>query len=379
MNARRALVALLALVPGCAGHRHPRTDLPPAVGAYRYSGEPDRDPALEQLFAKLAAGNTAGLTDSPIVARRGPWLLAAWDRFVEQVARGPEPDRGARDADRTLREAARAVTDQLATLGLGYYLDAARGAVLVYRVEQVSFVHVGHDRRRILELRRLGGEERHFLGMQSELLGDPVVMLDQIDDFVATHVAPVLAGGRYDLGDFGRLGAAAGAAIRAELAVRGETPAELVLASVRRHEARHGMDLERDPLRMPPQLATVLGGHGAGDAFALRARAELAAYTTQIASDPAIPQLALWNLASLALRRDRWGSPESYVAVVVIEGLVRHTGGGLHLPSVRGGQLDKRQLAEIALPLASLPDDQLRTAARELWKDLYDEPFLLVQ
>jgi hypothetical protein len=391
---RRALiaVAVLAVLPAWyavthAGHGRTRTDLPPAVGAYRYSGEPDRDPELERLLLRLASNDTAGLAGSPIVARRGPWLLAAWDRFAALLARGPALDQSGRDADRELRAAARAVTDQLATLGLGYYIDAApHGTVLVYRVEQVSFVHVGHERRRILELRRLDRHEGdvHVLGMQSELLGDPVVMLDQIDDFVATHLAPVVAGGRYDLGDdsasMRHLGVAAGAAIRTELAARSETLGELVLACVRRHEARHGMDLERDtPLRMPTALATVLGGHGGGDAFALRARAELAAYTTQIASDPAIPQLALWNLASLALHRDRWGSPESYVAVVVIEGLARHAGGGLRLPSVRGGQLDKRQLAEVALPLASLPDDQLRAAARALWQELYDEPFLLVQ
>jgi len=237
----------------------------------------------------------------------------------------------------------------------------------------------------VLELRRLDrlDAERTLLGMQSELLGDPVVLLDQIEDFVSDRLAPVLAGSGYALGDdtasVRRLGAAAGAAVRAELSVSREPVADLVVATVRRHEARHAIDIDRDtPLRMPAPLAALVGPHD-GDAFAQRARAELAAYTSQIAGEPHTPQLALWNLATQAFHHERWGTPESYVAVVVIEGLARHAGAALHMPTVRRGQLDRAQLAELALPLASLSDDELRTAARALWFELYDEPYMAIE
>jgi hypothetical protein len=213
--------------------------------------------------------------------------------------------------------------------------------------------------------------------MQSEQIGDPVVLRDQIEDYVADRVVPVLGGDGYDLGDDARgvrmVGRAAGEAIRRELAASTQSPVELVVASVRRHEARHGIDRDRDtPLRLPLPLAAFLGPHD-DDAFALRARGELAAYVAQIASDRSTPQLALWNLATQAFRLSHWGSPESYVAVVVLEGLAARTGAPLHLPAALRGQPDRARLAELVLPLTGLTDDELRIAARALWVDLYGE------
>jgi len=151
---------------------------------------------------------------------------------------------------------------------------------------------------------------------------------------------------------------------------------------VRRHEARHGLDNDRtDPLRYPAALAAHLGpddGTAARRRFLLRARAELAAYTSQIASDPLTPQLALWNLANLGFNKEHWGSPESYVAVVVIEGLARRLGITTRGPVVHDGQLDRGRLAALARPLAAESDDALRTATRGLWQDLYAEPFMAI-
>jgi len=109
-----------------------------------------------------------------------------------------------------------------------------------------------------------------------------------------------------------------------------------------------------------------------------RARAELSAYTSQIASDPVTPQLALWTLAQLGFNKERWGTAESYVAVVVISGLARQL--GIRSPGnvIHDGHIDRSRLAELALPLASESDDALRTAARRLWQQLYDEPFIAI-
>jgi hypothetical protein len=388
-----------------------RPDPPPAIGAYATGGTPTRDPQLEDLFgeqlAELAVstdearhGKSASERERtwttkqlraalPIVVR-GPWLTAAWQEFLDSLGRwsdAPFGSRGFRPAEHDLRMRAHALTDQLATLGLGYYIDAAvfvdhgraHAVTLAYRVEDVAFVYVAGERIRVLTLRRLDrlNAERQLLGMQSEELGDPVVLLDQIEDFVSDRLAPVIAGGRYELGDdrtsVHQLGAAAGEAVRRELARPGAV-ADFVVATVRRHEARHAYDLEHgEPPRAPDALAAYLGGH-VRDAFGIRARAELAAYLSQIADDPITPQLALWNLASQAFHVERWGSAESYVAVVVLEGLARHAGGALAIhPVVREGQLDRGQLAALALPLANLSDGELRVAARELWRELFDQ------
>jgi hypothetical protein len=424
VSRRRALVVVIALAGLCvsfavlhAAHRRARRDALPATGAYRYGGEPDRDPELEDLLgeqlAELAVATdqarhgrseserdrtwmTKQLRVAWPIARRGPWLVAAWHGFLDAMERwsdAPLGSRGYRTAEHELRSAARDVSDQLAALGLAYYVDTAafvdhgraHAVTFAYRVEHVVFVHAGDERRRILELRRLDrlNAERSLLGMQSELLGDPVVLLDQVEDYVSGRLAPVIAGGGYELGGDSasvvRLGRAAGAAVRRELAASGEPVADLVVASVRRHEARHGWDRDRDePLRMPERLGALIGSNH-DDVFAQRARAELTAYTSQIAGDPRVPQIALWNLASQAFHRERWGSPESYVAVVVLEGLARHVGAVPLLPSVRRGQLDRQQLAELTLPLADLTDEELRIAARALWVELYDEPLLPIE
>jgi hypothetical protein len=96
-------------------------------------------------------------------------------------------------------------------------------------------------------------------------------------------------------------------------------------------------------------------------------------YLTQIAYDPAMPQLALWNFANQAFDHDYSAGAEAYAAVVALEGLARHAGGGIRPPAIVAGRLDRGRLAETALPLTGLSDDALRTAARELFAELFDE------
>lgn len=398
------------LVLGHAAH-HRRSGLP-AIGAYAEGGSPARDPALEPVLgdrlAELAIatdqahrGSSAGerervaidaeLRASPVIAALGPGAAAAWRDLLDALARwsdtGGDDARATRDAAEALRERAQAFSDQLAWLGLGYYVEGTtfgRGhaAVFAYRVENVAFVRAGDERIRVLELRRIDrlNAARALLGLESEDRGDPVVLLDAVDDFVARKLAPVLAGQPLELGggfaSLDQLAAAAGDAVRRELAAVPSVQGA-VIATVRRHEARHAIDLEGDLPRAPPALAQLIGPH-AGGPFARRARAELAAYLSQIANDPATPQLALWNLASLALHGGRWGTPESYVAVVVVEGLARRI-GSVTAPCVQGGELDRGQLARVALPLAQLTDEELRIQARALWHELYGETVLRLE
>jgi len=369
------------------GHSHPAR--PPAVGAYRTGGVPAYDPALEQMLAiemPRIAWNGGPAPDwlRHAMDTRGLALSHAWTGLLDAVER---LDR--RHVNR-LRDAAHALSNELAAQGLGYQVAAYsehldKGShltpiIFVYRVEKVVFVRCDGEPRRVLDLRRIDHVrlERFVLGLESSEVGDPMVMLDRVEEFVATHVRPLASGGPYELGDdsFRRstagavLAAAAGDAIRPELHGRGEIE-ELFAASVRRHEARHSIDVDNDlDLPTPPALAR-LAGDGP---FLVRARAELAAYLTQIAYDPALPQLALWNFANQAFDSDYSYGAEGYAAVVALEGLARHVGGGVHPPAFARGRLDRGQLAETAFPLAHATDDQLRTAARELFAELFGQP-----
>jgi len=360
-------------------HSHPV--LPPAVGAYRTGGVPAYDAALEPVLAEqmpLAAWK--GHAQDPLrhaLDGRAPDLVGAWTHFLDTF------ERLDRKHPAKLREAAHALSNQLAAQGLGYhvegYVQDARAIVFVYRVERVVFVRADGEPRRVLDLRRIDniGLERYVLGLESDDMSDPMVMIDRVEEFVATHVRPLVNGAPYELGDASfrhsvagsRLAAAAGTAICAEIK---EPLVDTVAASVRRHEARHSIDIARDlDIAMPPALGKLVGADGP---FATKAKAELAAYLTQIAYDPAMPQLDLWNFANQAFDHDYSSGAEGFAAVVAIEGLARHAGGGIRPPALVGGRLDRGQLAETALPLTGLSDDQLRVAARGLFAELFEEP-----
>ncbi|MEO6774601.1 MAG: hypothetical protein ABI467_16580 [Kofleriaceae bacterium] len=411
-----------------ASHRRVRDQVPLPWGAFLTGGTPRTDPGLDRLLTDDLASfvievdsgrhGELELRDAPAIVAQGPGLARAWRELIDALdalgALGASADhlghtRDYAAAKERLRAAAQRTSDQFAALGLGYHLEAdvlgdrgprprappvAHGTVFAFRVEEVVYVHAGGAPRRVLSLRRLDHLDvaHAVLGMQTEELGDPVVLLDQVDAFVASHLAPVVFGGEFPVGDdaFARtatgraLELASGGAIARELAPLHRDRAritQLVVATVRRHEARHGFDNDRpSQLRYPAALAAYVGDSTRSTAaFVARARAELAAYTSQIASDPRTPQLALWNLANLAFRRDHWSAAESYVAVVVVEGLARELGvKPANGPVIHDGQLDRQRLAGLALPLAHMSDDDLRAAARRLWQDFYDEGFIAI-
>ena len=486
-------------LPGPASRTYERPLPTPVAGAYASGGVPLRDAPIEKLLTgdltKLVIATdedrrTGGLDQRrkamadallapPVIVAKGPAFAAAWKSMIEMLDRWttlPYSDNDFDKLAKDLRLRVRAVSDQLAAAGLGYHLEAdmfvgggtAHVAIYVYRVEEVVFVKAGTAPRRVLSLRRLDNINLHhtLLGMQSDELGDPVLLLDEIDRHVVTRVLPVLApDASYDLAEEGWTGTEpgkslaqlAGTTVRTEvLAALGKDAAaasevgkllqqrneitdewertitargwvmpeitelfvsdslldsldgqvpdsqirkvreldeeiakadgariaslchQLVAASVRRHEAQHGLDADREtPQRYPAQLEEILGpannDDGTSRSAVDHARGELSAYTSQLANDPVTPQFALWNVAQFAFDQRFWGTAESYAGVLIVEGLARHLGIPSDGPVIHDHEIDRDRLAALMRPMAALPGDRLRAAAREVWKDFYGE------
>lgn len=505
-----AVVAAIAVILATTGTEDPRRRTrtvesyvrplpPPVAGAYEKGGAPLRDEALEKLFADaftdyvlevdrdrarggmdpVRAQHAIELRDAKAVAARGPGLANAWHDLIEMLEHWvhvPADGPGFKAFSRELRAKVRVVSDQLAAAGVGLYLeglvrsrsDRAHAIVYTYRVEEVVFTRVGQERRRVLSLRRLDLLNRSWavLGMQSEELGDPVLLLDKIDEHVASTVFPVLARDTaYPLGEFPggeQVADSAGAAVRSELlqalgpdAARAGQIATLlaertklvekwrglvaelglrlprleglylpetllaslekrvskseverardiderlaqleagriasrlhtlIAATVRRHEAWHGVDADRDePLRYPAMLEEYLGPEVDDDGDIRRpvehARAELSAYLCQIANDPATPHYALWHVARSTFERKLWGGAESYAGVMILEGLGRQLGIKTELPIIYDRAIDRGRLIRAAHALAAASGDQLRAAARSLWVELYGEQLVTI-
>ncbi|HSK03738.1 MAG TPA: hypothetical protein VK932_20940, partial [Kofleriaceae bacterium] len=387
-------------------------------------GAPARDPGIEQVLAGelprlVAAGaarrpeDVAALRDHAAFAGHGDALRSAWRGLIDCLDRWLALDEarpGYRRTARELRARAIAVSDQLAAARLGYYLDATLlpehgrrpPGLSTYRIEDVAFVRANTERTRVLGLRRLDRrDDVAALGMANDE-HDPVVLLGQVDEKVEHQVLPILAGADFPIGDDGwqhsrrgrRLAQIAAGAIRRELhAALGPDAADaagpaaldrtaarcrrLVASSVGRHEAQHGIDRGRGGLRHPQALVAVLGR--ASQPFALRARLELSAYISQIASDTWLPQLVLWNLARHAFRGTYVGHEESYVAIVTLEGLARHFGLLPPGPLIReNGEVDRDRLAALVEPLADIGTLELRSAAAALWAELFGEPLVRI-
>jgi hypothetical protein len=154
---------------------------------------------------------------------------------------------------------------------------------------------------------------------------------------------------------------------------------ELVAATVRRHEAEHGYDFDRESdLRYPQPLADWLGlaphdDDGNEVPIVRAARSELSAFLSQIANDPVTPHAAFWHLAEQAFSKNRWYTGEMYAGYVVIEGLARHLA-----PDLTPVGLGNERLAPLARRIAQTPGPKLREAAQQLWSELYGEPYTTI-
>jgi hypothetical protein len=371
------------------------------VGVYRDGGVRLHDVAIE---AVLVAAHGGRLDPEPAAFARDAPVAAAWRATTESLQRFETTSGDPfHEAPGGLRAHVQVLSDQFAAAGIGYFVDlevsATQHPTLVgYRVEKVTFVRAGRDRVRVLDLRRLTGEaSRPLLGMKPEGLNDPVAMLDQIDEHVKTQLVPVLQGNPYPLSDDAwahgtraRSAAfAAGQAVRRELVEAGADAGaldqaqarlrKLVLASVRHHEAQHGLEQEHAP-ELPAVLAMLVGpvrdSQGHVSSKAIHARNELSAYTSQIASDMWLPQVVLWNMSRHAFRTSRRGTSESYAAVIIIEGLARQLDIPSQGPVLHGGEIDRDRLAQLVAPIAAKSTIELRSAAARLWAELFGEPLV---
>jgi hypothetical protein len=104
-----------------------------------------------------------------------------------------------------------------------------------------------------------------------------------------------------------------------------------------------------------------------------RARAELSAYLGEIARDERTPRLGLTMIARFAFDKGRWGSSESFAAVVIVDGLARQLGMPVPALLVKN-EIDRSALAKLYLALTDVPPDRLRATARTLWAKLFGAP-----
>ncbi len=483
----------------------------PVAGAFVNGGVPLVDETLAEVLRerlpklviatdRIANSRGHGTADEATVAARAalsmqlrnePWFVSrggalhlAWLAVLDALdvwaaEKSPDSARTREIIDDVIAHA-RALSDQFAALGLGYYVEgdgfgsgATTHAVLyAYRVENVAFVDIGGHGRRVLSLRRIDklNLQRALLGMESATLGDPMVLLDQIDEHVVTQLLPTLvADARYDIGDpdwqtvmdgDGHLRGTAGAAVRSEIlaalgpnsgaaqavarliverrtileavaetlrprgiamnfpdeifvgegyldsldgsishsqgdrlteieselqqldaAAVGYQLQQVLVATVRRHEAQHGVD-GSEALSYPKVIERNVGPEEIGDrenSHGTSINAELSAYVSQIANDPATPKLALWSLARHAFSEVTWGRAESYVAVFVVEGLALHLHISSDGPVIHDGQIDRQRLSQIALAVSAAAPAALRQAAAALWTELYHRPFVHIE
>ncbi len=210
---------------------------------------------------------------------------------------------------------------------------------------------------------KLGRKDIYF--MTTDELFVPTKLLDSLYDVVSHYQVDKVRG--ID----GKLAALEAPRIHTRLH-------DMVAATVRRHEAQHGVDYDRDTeLRYPQVLQDMLGSpHDSdGDERPLvhSARAELSAYLAQVINDPVTPQASLWHLATMVFNKNSWGTGEFYAGVVVLEGLAKQLGADTSTPRYKKG-LDRERMSAFAKLLASQTDDKLREAAKALWTELYGEP-----
>jgi hypothetical protein len=390
------VAATLSVEPYPEAYERPAP--PPPGGAYRSGGPPTHDPDVE------AALTTLGAVERPPVPVASPTEVGrAAPEPVRRAIAGVTAELARFDGehDRVLRARIGALSDQLVGAGLGYFVDLELRPLqparpTVYRVEKVTFVRADRERIRVLDVRELGGSSgRTALGMKPEGHSDPIVLLDRIESYVDHDLLPVLDGHRYELADdrWARTPGARGAANAATRAIRRELATaigarrdaqarirQLLISSVRHHEAQHGLEQDREvvqPAVLVSQVGPLRDGRGRYDTHALRARNELSAYVSQIASDMWLPQVSLWSLARHAFRpAGARLSPEAIAAVVVLEGLAAELGIASPGSALRGELIDRDRLAALVAPLASVPTIDLRSAAARLWARLFGEPLV---
>lgn len=150
------------------------------------------------------------------------------------------------------------------------------------------------------------------------------------------------------------------------------------LASIARHEAQHRIDYEDDriALHVPDRLAVYTGRTEAEDQvneLAERSNAELSAYLSQVAREPARVLTNLVHVISFPMSRHDWSRPESYAALVIFEVLAHELGIG-HEDFVRDGRVVRAELAHVYASIRGHTGPAIADAATRGWASLYGVP-----
>lgn len=160
----------------------------------------------------------------------------------------------------------------------------------------------------------------------------------------------------------------------AELGAAYRAIEEAYLLSIARHEAQHRLDYEDDRLvAVPDALARYTGRTESEDRvnhLAERANAELSAYLSQIAREPARAAGHLVFVSTFVMSRDSWGMPETYAALVIFESLARELGLA-PAELIVAGRVVRGEIARLFLAMRARSGDELSAAAQRAWRALY--------
>jgi hypothetical protein len=151
----------------------------------------------------------------------------------------------------------------------------------------------------------------------------------------------------------------------------------VLVESVEQHEVQHRLDYaRRERLPLPKALEAYVGPmehDGQERRAASQATAELSAYLAELARDRRTPRVNLALVARFLFDRTLWASAESYVALVIFDGLTRSLATATRGPFLHDGEIDRARVAEAWLELDQRPGDELRRAARTLWQEMFGE------
>jgi hypothetical protein len=149
---------------------------------------------------------------------------------------------------------------------------------------------------------------------------------------------------------------------------------EAELLSIARHEAQHRVDYEDDRLvAVPDALAHYTGRTEFEDRvnrLAERSNAELSAYLSQVAREPARARSHLVQISRFVMNRELWGMAESYAALVIFEAIAAEL-GVTHGELVVARRIQRAEIAAIFLAARARTGDEVAQAARAAWRGLY--------
>jgi hypothetical protein len=143
-------------------------------------------------------------------------------------------------------------------------------------------------------------------------------------------------------------------------------------ASVERHEVQHRLDLIR-PIPMLERIDSILppGRGAASDRIRDKIRSETSAYLAQLARDDRLTRSTFSRLMQFLVNPATRGTPESYVALILLEELGSELDAAVGAPLLHDHRFDIERIARAHKRIVSLPREKLRSAAARTWSRLF--------